>query len=76
MYWYMKKRGRPKQSPDSIKEEYMELRLFAVEKEAFNRAAEAAGLSLSAWVRERLRRIAKKELEEMNLPVAFLERLS
>jgi predicted HicB family RNase H-like nuclease len=74
MYWYMKKRGRPKQSADSIKEEYMELRLFAVEKEAFNRAAQAAGLSLSAWVRERLRRIAKKELEEMNLPVAFLER--
>jgi len=75
MYWYMKKRGRPK-STDSIKEEYMELRLFAVEKEAFNRAAQAAGLSLSAWVRERLRRIAKKELEEMNLPVAFLDHLS
>jgi len=39
-------------------------------------AAEAAVLSLSRWIRTRLRQAAKKELENVNMPVAFLERLS
>jgi hypothetical protein len=72
----MKKRGRPKQPADSVKGEYMELRLDVAEKEAFVRAAEVAGMSLSAWVRDRLRRSSRKELEDMDMPVAFLERLS
>jgi hypothetical protein len=33
-------------------------------------------LPLSGWIRERLRRAARKELEDMKMPVAFLERLS
>ena len=72
----MKKRGRPKNIVGSVKQEYMELRLDSAEKEAFVRAAEVAGMSLSAWVRDRLRRASRKELEDMKLPVAFLERLS
>jgi len=70
----MAKRGRPKS--EKVKGEYMELRLDVAEKEAFVKAAEAAGMSLSAWVRARLRRASMKELQDMGLPVAFLERLS
>jgi hypothetical protein len=72
----MAKRGRPKRPADSIKQEYMELRLDTAEKEAFFQAAGAAGMSLSAWVRDRLRRAARKELEDLKMPVAFLDRLS
>jgi hypothetical protein len=72
----MKKRGRPKLPAGSIKGEYMEMRLDVAEKEAFVRAAEVAGMSLSAWVRDRLRRASRKELENMDMPVAFLDRLS
>ena len=54
----------------------MELRLDVAEKEAFRNAANVAGMSLSGWVRDRLRRAARKELEDMDMPVAFLERLS
>ena len=32
-----------------------------------------AGLALSAWVRERLRRVARKELQESGRAVPFLE---
>ncbi len=56
------------------KSEYMEVRLDPAEKQAFKDAAELAGLGVSAWVRERLRRIALKELQEAKRPVAFLER--
>jgi hypothetical protein len=51
---------------------YLQLRLSDDEKEAFAYAADLAGLSLSAWVRERLRRVAKDELETFGKPVAFL----
>ena len=70
----MAKRGRPKAA--SVKQEYMELRLDTAEKEAFFKAAELAGMSLSGWVRDRLRRASKKELQDMDMPVAFLDRLS
>jgi uncharacterized protein (DUF1778 family) len=61
---------------DGRKEDYMELRLDASEKETFVQAAKVAGMSLSGWVRDRLRRASRKELEDMDMPVAFLERLS
>ena len=72
----MKKRGRPKKNADSVKAEYIEVRCELSEKEAFRSAAEAAGLPLSGWIRERLRRAARKELEDMNLRVAFMNRFS
>jgi hypothetical protein len=46
--------------------------LEVAEKQAFKDAAELAGLPLSTWVRERLRRAAREELEEAHRPVAFL----
>jgi uncharacterized protein (DUF1778 family) len=61
---------------DGRKEDYMELRLDAAEKEAFVQAAKVAGMSLSGWVRDRLRRASRKELEDMSMPVAFIDRLS
>jgi uncharacterized protein (DUF1778 family) len=70
----MNKRGRPKS--EKVKGEYMELRLDVAEKEAFFKAAEVAGMSLSGWVRDRLRRAARKELESMEIPVAFIEKLT
>jgi hypothetical protein len=70
----MAKRGRPK--ADNVKQEYMELRLDTAEKEAFIQAAQLAGMSLSGWVRDRLRKASKKELQDVDLPVAFLNRLA
>lgn len=67
-----KKRGRPPLDPSKAKAEYLEVRLEVVEKQAFKAAADLAGLPLSTWVRERLRRVARKELEESGQPVAFL----
>ena len=72
----MKKIGRPKKSAESRKAEYIEVRCEESEKDAFRSAAEAAGLPLSGWIRERLRKAARKELEDMDMPVAFLDRLS
>ncbi len=67
-----KKRGRPPVDPSKAKVEYLEVRLEVAEKQAFKDAADLAGLPLSTWVRERLRRTARKELEEAGRPVAFL----
>lgn len=72
----MKKMGRPKKKSDAVKSSWLEVRCEESEREAFRAAAEASGLGMSAWIRERLRRAARKELEDMNLPVAFLDRLS
>lgn len=65
------KGGRP---PKAVKrDEYLEIRLETTEKQAFRDAAELAGIPLSAWVRERLRREAIRELEDASLPIAFLK---
>jgi uncharacterized protein (DUF1778 family) len=48
------------------------LRLKSSEKQTFQDAAELAGVSLSAWMRERLRQAAIKELEAQARPIAFL----
>ncbi len=48
------------------------MRLGISEKEAFREAAELAGIPLSAWVRERLRQVAVRELKNAARPVAFL----
>ncbi|MDB5292010.1 MAG: hypothetical protein JWL69_3251 [Phycisphaerales bacterium] len=71
-----RKAGRPKSAPGKAKDDYLELRLDTAEKQAFKDAADLAGMALSVWVRERLRKVAKKELEDAEKPVAFLGRLS
>jgi hypothetical protein len=67
----MAKRGRPKKK--NTLDEYIELRLSTDEKQAFRDAAERSGIPLATWARERLRRIASRELESAELPVAFLK---
>jgi len=46
------------------KSESVKIRLDPDEKNVFQKTAALAGLSFSAWVRERLRRAARLELEE------------
>lgn len=55
------------------KGDVMKLRIEESEKAGFERAAGLAGLSLSAWARERLRKAAVRELEEASLPIPFIE---
>lgn len=43
------------------------------EKQAFQEAAQMSGLTLSAWIRERLRRAARMELEDVGKQAAFLQ---
>lgn len=69
-----RKGGRPPKNPDELRSEDLLVKLMVDEKEAFKNAAQLAGVPLSSWVRERLRRVAIKELEEASQPVAFLKR--
>ncbi len=66
----MKKAGRPKQA--NRRTEYLEIRLNENEKRAFQEAAQISGISVSTWVRERLRRAVIRELEEAGRPATFL----
>lgn len=68
-----KKRGRPPKQASELRNEDLLVKLKADEKEAFRDAADLAGVSLSSWVRERLRRMAIRELEEASRPIAFLK---
>jgi predicted HTH domain antitoxin len=56
----------------AMKTDLLKVRLTLPEKDAFQEAAELAGLSLSAWARERLRRMAIRELEEASRPIPFI----
>jgi uncharacterized protein (DUF1778 family) len=58
-------------SDKQTRTERLEIRIDAEEGEAFLNAAEASGMSLSAWVRQRLRRAAKQDLEEAGRRVSF-----
>ncbi len=53
--------GRPKKPPAEVLAERMELRLTTAERRAYEAAAEQAGQSLSAWIRDRLSKAAKRE---------------
>lgn len=54
------------------KTQSVKIRLEPLEKYTFEKTAALAGLSFSAWVRERLRRAARLELEEAGEKVPFL----
>jgi hypothetical protein len=58
----------------SMKTGLLKVRITPPEKEGFQEAADLAGLSLSAWARERLRRAAIRELEEASRPIPFIGR--
>jgi predicted HicB family RNase H-like nuclease len=67
-----KKRGRPPKRVNQVKRRYLQVRVDSAEKASFDAAADLAGLALSAWVRERLRLVARTELQAAGQPVAFL----
>jgi hypothetical protein len=54
------------------KTENMMIRITGAEKEGFELAAALAGISLSSWVRERLRLAAIRELESAGRRVPFV----
>ena len=56
-----------------MKTETLQIRLQHKEKDAFEKAAQLSGIALSAWVRERLRRSAIRELGEAGQQIAFLQ---
>jgi uncharacterized protein (DUF1778 family) len=51
----------------------IELRVQPDEKKGFEEAASIAGISLSAWIRERLRLAAVRELEAASRSIPFLK---
>lgn len=55
-----------------MKTYFIKLRVTPSEKDAFEQAADMAGIALSAWVRERLRVAARRELVESGKRVPFL----
>lgn len=55
-----------------IKTRIVQIRLTETEKEGFTQAAELAGISLSSWVRERLRLSAIRELENAGQQIPFV----
>ena len=60
----------------NMKTEVMKLRVSETEKRAFQKGADLAGVALSAWVRERLRLAARRELVEAGEQVPFLQERS
>ena len=58
----------------SMKTDLVKIRVSESEKEAFQTAADIAGITVSAWARERLRRAAVRDLQDASRPIPFLER--
>lgn len=56
------------------KSENIKLRVKPEEKKAFLEAAEIAGIDLSTWIRERLRRSARVELQEAGREIPFFRK--
>ena len=68
----MKRPQESKTEPD-LQTEAMLIRVRYSEKSAFTMAADIAGISVSAWVRERLRLAAARELESAGKKIPFLK---
>jgi predicted HicB family RNase H-like nuclease len=66
----MKAIGRPKSKKP--KNELFNLRLTGEEKQAFSTCATLSGIPMAAWVRERLRKAAIRDLEEAGQKIPFL----
>jgi len=70
---YMKSnRGAPKKSAAKSKGGHIQFRVNDAEKKAFEQAAILDGKKLSEWIRDRLRRDSRQELEAHGQTVPFL----
>ena len=65
--------GRPPKGSGLTKSESILLRLDPGEKQGFGDAAQFAGVPLTVWIRERLRTVARNELQSAGMPIAFLD---
>jgi hypothetical protein len=63
--------GRPKKPVEKRKGRYLQVRVTDPEKAAFDRASDIAGMDLSVWVRDRLRIVARGEIEKTGEKPAF-----
>ena len=55
------KRGRPPKTDEERALERIELRVVTADKVSWQEAADRAGMKLSAWIRDRLEKAAKRE---------------
>ncbi len=67
----MNKRGRPFKPENLVKRYKAQIRLLDEEKQAFDEAAQLAGLDFSSWARERLKIVARKELDKAKRKKTF-----
>lgn len=67
------KRGAPRKTAATSKNELVQIRLNSAEKAAFEQAAILDGKKLSEWIRDRLRRNSREELESLGRVVPFLQ---
>lgn len=51
----------------------MQVRMSKSEIETFKNAARLSGITVSSWVRDRLRKAARQELQSSGQRVAFIE---
>ena len=56
-----------------MKTKVVQFRMSDKEKEGFQCAAELAGISLSSWIRERLRSAAIRDLESAGQKIPFID---
>jgi len=56
-----KKVGRPPRDPSGQASKLFPVRLTDAERQQYEQAAERAGMSVSAWMRDRLSKAAKRE---------------
>jgi hypothetical protein len=76
MKTHPKRRGRPPTGSQDLKSASLLLKMSDREKRGFQEAAALAGAPLTVWIRERLRRIAAKELGEAGKTPAFYSELT
>ncbi len=67
-----KKQGAPLKSAAKSKDELIQIRVNSAEKRAFLDASELDGKKLSEWIRDRLRRLSREELQDAGQEVPFL----
>lgn len=67
-----KKPGAPRKPPGKAKTELLQIRVSAAELQAFSDAADLDGKKRSEWIRDRLRRLSRQELEQAGRIVPFL----
>jgi hypothetical protein len=67
-----KQRGRPLGATGNAKTELIQVRVSALEKQGFEQAASDDGLSLAAWIRQRLRHVCREDLQKNGRRIPFL----